>query len=56
VTLFMSGREEESLPIFGEVFAKDPNLIELARRLPASGLLPKDEAKMKNILGVADKK
>jgi uncharacterized Ntn-hydrolase superfamily protein len=53
VTLFMSGREDEALPIFRETFRKNPNYIELTRRLPASGFLPDDPAKMKRILDQA---
>ncbi len=50
VTLFSAGREEEALPIFKEVFAKNRDYIELTKRLPASELLPNDQAKMKRIL------
>lgn len=50
VTLFTAGREEEALPIFREVFAKNSEWIEVTRRLPASGLLPKDEKKIARIV------
>jgi uncharacterized Ntn-hydrolase superfamily protein len=53
VTLFMSGREEEALPIFRDVFARDRNYVELTRRLPAAGLLPADAEKLKKILAQA---
>lgn len=56
VTLFAAGREEEALPIFAEVFAKNRDWIEVTRRLPASGFLPADPAKMKKILAVAGEK
>jgi len=55
VTLFVSGREEEALPIFKEVFAKNPDWIEVSRRLPASGFLPSDPAKLERILQQAPK-
>ena len=44
VTLVTSGRVEESLPLFKKVFAAEPIWAELVGRLPAAGLLPKDEA------------
>lgn len=51
VTLFSAGREDEALPIFREVFARNPNYVELTRRLPASGLLPDDPKKIEKIIG-----
>lgn len=50
VTLFSAGREEEALPIFREVFLKNHDYIELVRRLPASGFLPDDKAKIDRIV------
>jgi uncharacterized Ntn-hydrolase superfamily protein len=50
------GRVKEALPIFKEVFAKDPNWATLIPRLPASGTLNADEKTMKEILSVAPKK
>jgi uncharacterized Ntn-hydrolase superfamily protein len=50
VTLFMAGREEEALPIFAAVFARDQRWTKLVPRLPASGLLPADPAKIERIL------
>lgn len=50
VTLFTAGREEEALPIFREVFAKNRDYVELTRRLPASGFLPNDPKKLELIL------
>jgi uncharacterized Ntn-hydrolase superfamily protein len=44
VTLATSGRLEDALPIFRRVFAADPAWIELTRRLPASGVMPDDDA------------
>ena len=55
VTLFSVGREEEALPIFRQVFAAEPRWAELVPRLPASGLLPADPAKINRILSVAGK-
>jgi len=56
VTLFTSGREDEALPIFKEVFAKNSDWIEVSRRLPASGFLPEDPAKLERILQQAPKR
>ncbi len=53
VTLFSGGHEEAALPIFGQVFAREARWIELVRRLPASGLLPDDPAKLERILATA---
>lgn len=50
VTLFMAGREDEALPIFGAVFARDRRWVKLVPRLPASGLLPNDPAKIARIV------
>lgn len=55
VTLFTAGREEEALPIFHEVFLKNPDWIEVTRRLPAAGLLPDDPAALQKILNQAPK-
>ena len=52
VTLFMAGREDEALPIFAAVFARDERWAKLVPRLPASGLLPSDPAKIDRILAV----
>lgn len=53
VTLFTSGRENEALPIFRDVFARNRDYIELTRRLPASGFLPDDPKKIQKILDQA---
>ncbi len=53
VTLFSGGHEEAALPIFREVFAREDRWVELVRRLPASGLLPDDPAKLERILATA---
>ncbi len=53
VTLFMAGKEEEALPIFKDVFAREERWARLVPRLPASGLLPEDPKKIEKILSVA---
>lgn len=52
VTLAGADRVADSLPIFKEVFRKDPNWIELTRRLPDVDLLPNDPTILKQILAV----
>jgi uncharacterized Ntn-hydrolase superfamily protein len=44
VTLVSVGREAEAVPIFKQVFAKEPVWAEMLARLPAAGLLPDDPA------------
>lgn len=55
VTLFTSGREEEALPVFREVFASSEGQrwIRLVPRLVEAGLLPDDEEKIEQILATA---
>jgi len=53
VTLADLGRVDEALPLFGDVFARDPNLAVLVQRLSASGLLRDDPQMMARILSVA---
>ncbi|MEM4723451.1 MAG: DUF1028 domain-containing protein, partial [Candidatus Hadarchaeum sp.] len=55
VTLTELGRLEEALPIFRDVFARDPNLAQLLQRLPESGLLHANAQAMARILEVAQK-
>ncbi|HEX6975242.1 MAG TPA: DUF1028 domain-containing protein, partial [Vicinamibacterales bacterium] len=50
VTLASVGREKEAEPIFRAVFAKEPQWMELLKRLPAAGLMPNDPALMQRIL------
>jgi len=50
VTLASIGRENEAAPIFRSVFAKEPQWVELVRRLPAAGLLPNDPALVERIV------
>jgi uncharacterized Ntn-hydrolase superfamily protein len=53
VTLFSVGKEEEALPLFREVFAREERWVRLVPRLPAAGLLPADAKKIERILSVA---
>jgi len=50
VTLADLGRVEEALPLFREVFARDPNLATLLERLPAAGLLRADAPTLARLL------
>jgi uncharacterized Ntn-hydrolase superfamily protein len=50
VTLATENRVEESLPIFKDVFKKEPKWKELTKRLPRSGLLPDDNEVLEMIL------
>jgi len=50
VALVNVGKLEESLPLFGEVFAKDANWRELTRRLPGVDLLKTDARGVERIL------
>ncbi|NQU66519.1 MAG: DUF1028 domain-containing protein [Candidatus Marinimicrobia bacterium] len=50
VTLASIGKVEESLPIFHDVFRKDPNLKLLINRLVPAGLLPDDKVILKQIM------
>ncbi len=51
-TLAQQGRVEESLPLFGRAFRLEPAWLLLVPRLPASGLLPDDDAIIQRILSV----
>jgi len=53
VTLADLGRLEEALPLFRDVFARDPNLAVLLKRLPAARLLRDDPQMMASILSLA---
>ena len=44
------GKIEEALPLFKQVFDKEPVWKEVTRRLPASGLLPNDDKLLQQIL------
>ncbi len=49
VTLVTAGRLEEALPLFKQVFAREPKWLELVDRLPPVELLPKDSALLARI-------
>ena len=51
--LFAAGREDESLELFREVFAKEPVWAQLAPRLVPLGLLPDDPAALERIAALA---
>ena len=53
VALVNMGRVEESLPLFRQVFAADPNWVTLTPRLSRSGLLPDDAKVIERIVSVA---
>ncbi len=55
VALASNGHLSEALPIFKEVFAKEPRWAELTPRLPAVDLLPKDPEMLKKIMAQAGK-
>ena len=55
VSLFAAGKEDEALPLFREVFAREERWARLVPRLPAAGLLPEDAKKIAKILSVAPK-
>jgi uncharacterized Ntn-hydrolase superfamily protein len=52
ISLANAGRVEESLPMFQTVFVQDMNWVTLVSRLPASGVLPDDQALIARILSV----
>ena len=54
VTLADLGRLEEALPLFRDVFRRDPNLAILLQRLPRVGLIRDDPTLLHAILSVAE--
>lgn len=52
VTLAGAGRIEDSLPLFRDAFDENRNWAILVPRLPAAGLLPRDEELIRQILSV----
>ncbi|MCB0283785.1 MAG: DUF1028 domain-containing protein [Calditrichae bacterium] len=48
------GKIDESLPLFKEVFEKEPSWREVLKRLPRAGLLPNDASLIKRILQVSN--
>jgi uncharacterized Ntn-hydrolase superfamily protein len=55
ITMITSGQEKEGIAYLKDVFAADPNWVEVTRRLPSAGLLPGDPALMERIMTVAPK-
>ena len=53
VALATNGHLDQALPIFKEVFAKEPRWAELTPRLPGVELLPKDPAVLRRIMAQA---
>lgn len=49
VALATGGRAPQALPLFRQVFLKDPKWAELVGRLPAAGLLPQDPKLLEQI-------
>jgi uncharacterized Ntn-hydrolase superfamily protein len=56
VTLAAAGREADALPLFKQVFAREPHWTELVPRLPAAKLLPDDPALVARIVAQAPPK
>ena len=56
VTLADSGRLDEALPLFDEVFKADPNWSLLLTRLPAAGLMKPDKQVISKILALVKTK
>ena len=52
VTLAGSGKVEESIPHFRNIFKRNPKWKELTKRLPGAGLLPNNDKLINKILGV----
>ncbi len=53
VTMFSEGSEKEAIEYFRDVFKREKRWVEVVKRLPAAGLLPADEAKLRKILEAA---
>ncbi len=53
VILVLAGRLDEALPLFRKTFRLHPSWVEMARGLPAVGLLPDDPALLARILAQA---
>lgn len=56
VTMAASGKVKESLPLFRQVFARDPNWAELLKRLPGVGQFPDDPKLLERILSLLPSK
>lgn len=55
VTMFVSGREKEALPLFHEVFGKEARWVPLVPRLVPAGMFPDDPAKIARVQAQAVK-
>jgi len=55
VTLADAGRVDDAIPYLARAFAQDPHWAELVPRLPASGLLPEDEALVARLVAAMKK-
>jgi uncharacterized Ntn-hydrolase superfamily protein len=51
--LFLSGKVDEALPVFKQVFAENPIWVEITKRYVASGDLPDDPERIQRILDQA---
>jgi hypothetical protein len=56
VALASNHQLDKALPLFKEVFAKEPRWAELTPRLPGVGLLPEDKATLDKIMAQAPKR
>jgi uncharacterized Ntn-hydrolase superfamily protein len=56
IAMMTAGKEKEALAYLTDVFQRDPNWVEVTRRLPASGLLPDDPDLMQKIMSAAPKR
>jgi uncharacterized Ntn-hydrolase superfamily protein len=56
VALASNHQLDKALPLFKEVFAKEPRWAELTPRLPGVGLLPKDKAMLDKIMAQASQR
>lgn len=55
VALVNAGYEDRALPLFAQVFAREPGWVRLIPRLGAAQLLPDDDALQKRIAAAADR-
>jgi len=52
IALANNNRMDKALPIFKEIFTKEPNWKKMTKRLPASGLLEVSDENMEKILNI----
>jgi len=55
VALVNAGHEDEALPLFANVFAREPRWVEMIPRLGDAELLPRDDAQLQRIVATAAK-